>query len=71
MVQASHTPPRCGGSSRLLGNSANMDLIRQAKGEPGQAPVPTPTLEHHFMSHSELRLQKYETEAVFRNSDVI
>ena len=28
-----------------LGNSANTDSIHQAKGEPGQAPVPTPTLE--------------------------
>ena len=24
-----------------MGNSANTDLIHQAKGEPGQAPVPT------------------------------
>ena len=37
----------CGseGAHDFLGNSANTDLIRQAKGEPGQAPVPTPTLE--------------------------
>ena len=28
-----------------LGNSANTDSIRQAKGEPGRAPIPTPTLE--------------------------
>ena len=28
-----------------MGNSANRDSIRQAMGEPGQAPVPTPTLE--------------------------
>ena len=28
-----------------LGNSANTDSIRQAKGEPGQAQVPIPTLE--------------------------
>ena len=28
-----------------MGNSANTDSIRQAKGEPGQAPIPTPTLE--------------------------
>ena len=34
-----------GKTSRFLGNSANTDSIRQAKGEPGQAPVPTPTLE--------------------------
>ena len=27
--------------SCTLGNSANTDLIRQAKGEPGQAPLPT------------------------------
>ena len=33
------------GAHDFLGNSANSDLIRQAKGEPGQAPVPTPTLE--------------------------
>ena len=33
------------GAHDFLGNSANTDLIRQAKGEPGQAPVPTPTLE--------------------------
>ena len=33
------------GAHGFLGNSANTDLIRQAKGEPGQAPVPTPTLE--------------------------
>ena len=33
------------GTHDFLGNSANSDLIRQAKGEPGQAPVPTPTLE--------------------------
>ena len=26
-------------------NQENTDLIRQAKGDPGQAPVPTPTLE--------------------------
>ena len=31
--------------SSTLGNSANTDSIRQAKGEPGQTPVPTPTLE--------------------------
>ena len=43
MVQASHTPPRC--AHDFLGNSANTDSIRQAKGELGQAPVPTPTLE--------------------------
>ena len=41
----SHTPLRCGGSSRLFGNSANTNLIHQAKGEPGQALVPTPTHE--------------------------
>ena len=29
----------------FLGNSANTDLIHQAKEEPGQALVPTPTLE--------------------------
>ena len=45
LVQASHTPLRCGGSSQLLGNSANTDSFHQAKGEPGQALVPTPTLE--------------------------
>ena len=28
-----------------MGDSANTDSICQAKGEPGQAPVPTPTLE--------------------------
>ena len=33
------------GAHDFLGNSANTDLIRQAKGELGQAPVPTPTLE--------------------------
>ena len=33
------------GAHDFLGNSANTDLICQAKGEPGQAPVPTPTLE--------------------------
>jgi len=33
------------GAHYFLGNSENSDLIRQAKGEPGQAPVPTPTLE--------------------------
>ena len=35
------------GAHDFLGNSANTDLIRQAKGErePGQAPEPTPTLE--------------------------
>ena len=33
------------GAHDFLGNSANTDLIRQAKGEPGQAPVPNPTLE--------------------------
>ena len=59
LVQASHTPPWCGGSSQLFGDFANTDLICQAKGKPGQAPVPTPTLEinkqtwnkpihHHF-----------------------
>ena len=37
----------CGveGAHDFLGNSANTDLIRQAKGEPGQALVPIPTLE--------------------------
>ena len=34
-----------GGTHDFLGNSANMDMICQAKGEPGQSPVPTPTLE--------------------------
>jgi hypothetical protein len=29
----------------FFGKSANTDLIRQAKGELGKAPVPTPTLE--------------------------
>ena len=33
------------GAHDFLGNSANTDSIRQAKGEPGQAPIPTPTLE--------------------------
>ena len=33
------------GAHNFFGNSANTDLICQAKGEPGQAPVPTPTLE--------------------------
>ena len=33
------------GAYDFLGNSANRDSICQAKGEPGQAPVPTPTLE--------------------------
>ena len=28
-----------------LGNSESTESIRQAKGEPGQAPLPTPTLE--------------------------
>ena len=28
-----------------LGNSESTELIRQAMGEPGQAPIPTPTLE--------------------------
>ena len=45
MVQASHAPPGCGGPHDFLGNSANTVLIRQAKGEQGQAPVPTSTLE--------------------------
>ena len=34
-----------GKTSRFLGNSASTDSLRQEKGEPGQAPVPTPTLE--------------------------
>ena len=41
------------GAHDSLGNSANTDLICQAKGEPGQNPVPTPTLEtnkHSFLS---------------------
>ena len=33
------------GAYDFLGNSANTDLICQAKGEPGQALVLTPTLE--------------------------
>jgi hypothetical protein len=33
------------GAHDFLGNSANKDSIRHAKREPGQAPVPTPTLE--------------------------
>ena len=33
------------GAHNYLGNSANTDLICQAKGEPGQAPVPIPTRE--------------------------
>ena len=33
------------GGEIVRNNSANMDLIRQAKGEPGQAPVHTRTLE--------------------------
>ena len=37
----------------FFGNSANTDLIRQAKGEAGQAPVPTPTLETNKEYHSE------------------
>ena len=47
MGKASHTPPRRGveGAHDFLGNSANTDSIHQEKGEPGQAPVPTPTLE--------------------------
>ena len=46
MVQASHTPPRFGGSLRLFGELVEFtDSICQAKGEQGQAPVPTPTLE--------------------------
>ena len=35
----------CEGAHDFLRNSANTDSIRQAKGKPGQAPVPTPTLE--------------------------
>ena len=33
------------GGEIVRNNSANTDLIRQAKWEPGQAPVPTLTLE--------------------------
>ena len=41
----------CGveGAHDFLGNSANMDLIRLAKGELGQALVPTPTLETNIV----------------------
>ena len=48
LVQAFHTPPLYRddeGAHNFLGNSANADLICQAKGELGQALVPTPTLE--------------------------
>ena len=45
MVQDSHTPRGVEGAHDFLGNSANTDLICQAKGERGQAPVPTPTLQ--------------------------
>ena len=48
MVQASHTTPGRGveGAHDFFGkNSANTDSIRQAKGEPGKALVPTSTLE--------------------------
>ena len=46
-----------------LGNSANTDLIRQAKREPGQVLVPTPTLETNENVEyevSELRLILYQ-----------
>ena len=33
------------GAHDFFGNSANTDLIRQAKGKPGHALVPTSTLE--------------------------
>ena len=39
------------GAHDFLGNSANTDLICQAKGERGQAPVPTPTLETNKRLH--------------------
>ena len=39
------TPRSVKGAHNFLGNSECMDSIRQAKGELGQAPVSTPTLE--------------------------
>ena len=41
----SYTPTGVEGAHDFSGNSANTDSIRQAKGEPGQPLVPTPTLE--------------------------
>ena len=40
------------GAHDFLGNSANTNSICQAKGEPGQAPVPTPTLETNKQTNS-------------------
>ena len=45
LVQAYHTPPRCGGSSRLFGELCKYGFDLSGKGEPGKAPVPNPTLE--------------------------
>ena len=47
------------GAHDVLGNSANTDLICQATGEPGQATVPTPTLE---TNKHQMRLQNMVTD---------
>ena len=44
------------------GNSANTDSIRQAKGELGKAPVPTPTLETNKQTYFPTTL-RYEFKA--------
>ena len=43
------------GALDFSGNSANADLVRQAKGDPEQAPVPTPTLETNKHENLESR----------------
>ena len=54
------------GAHDFLENSANMDLILQAKGEPGQAQVPTPTIETNKQTN--IRNDKNsERECSFRN----
>ena len=59
MVQDSHTPRGVEGAHDFLGNSANTDLICQAKGERGQAPVPTPTLETNKQTNKQEKLGAY------------
>ena len=50
------------GAQNFLENSANTNLIRQAKGRPGQAPVPTRLLP--LKQTNELNLKMFDVHSV-------
>ena len=57
------------GAHDFLGNSANTDLIRQAKGKERQAPVPTPTLKTNDIQEEETQFQIRSDSDIVKQQD--